>query len=78
MEKLNEMATLPVKYIKHALELVFFTAAMIIIYCVILDSRGNISPSDSKIIYESLGYIASSVCLSLSFGLLLDLYLKNR
>ncbi len=72
------MDKLAVNYIKYALELIFLVSGVVIFYWLILDSKGHIPYSEIKLLHSCLEYLAASVCLALSFGLLIDLYLKKR
>lgn len=77
LSKLNNIGDLPILFTRRFLQLIFFTAALLILYYIILDSKNCLDLSESLRIRMSIEYIACSLMLCPAFGLLMDLIIKK-
>lgn len=74
---LNSISDAAVKFTVKSLELVAFASAMLAVYCIVMNSRGDFGLREIRLVRASLEYIVCSAALAPSFGLLIDLAAKK-
>lgn len=77
ISKLNSINDIAVSFIAKSLEAVTCAAVILIIYCVVMNSRGTFGLREIRLVRASLEYIVCSAALAPSFGLLIDLVAKK-
>ncbi len=78
ISKIIHSENLAAKFALSCLKLVYFTACLVLLYYIFLDSTGGVKYTEKVILREALVYLGTSLGLSISFGLLIDLYLKKN
>ena len=77
LKSLFDTDNLCVSFIKNSLYAVAFCAATLLLYCAVLKSRGQFSLRQGELVKNSLEYVAASLSLGISFGLLIDIAVKK-
>ena len=67
-----------VSFTKNALYAVAFCAATLMLYSIVVKSRGALSLRHAELLKNSLEYVAASLSLGICFGLLIDLAVKEN
>lgn len=75
--KLIQSKKLASAFALSCLKLVYITACLVLLYYIFLDSTGGVEYTEKLILRQALVYLGTSAGLSVSFGLLIDLYLKK-
>lgn len=68
---------LPTKFTLSCLKLVYITACLVLLYCVYTDGTNGFGFAEKVMLEEMLLYVGTSLGLSLSFGILICIYLKK-
>ncbi len=77
ISKLIHSKSLAASFSLSCLKLVYLTSCLVLLYYIFLDSTGGVKYTEKIILRECLLYLGTSAGLSVSFGLLIDLYLKK-
>ncbi|MBE6571017.1 MAG: hypothetical protein E7656_02070 [Ruminococcaceae bacterium] len=76
--KLISSKDLSVRYLLWGLKLSFVCASLVLLYYIFLDSTCNLGYAEKILLRECTSYVAASAGLSVSFGLLIDLYIRKN
>ena len=68
---------LPSKFTLSCLKLVYITAGLVLLYCLFVDGTKGFGYAERLVLEQMLLYVGTSAGLSLSFGLLIKLYLER-
>ena len=69
---------IPTRFTLSCLKLVYITACLVLLYCLFLKGTQGFGYIEKIMMKEMLLYVGTSAGLSLSFGLLLSIYLKRN